>query len=93
MYRAKLQEQLRARSVVNADNECWEWQGQISNSGRGRIMIQDEASGGTRTVSAEDASYIAFFGAIPEGSLVRQQCGNRLCVNPEHLELFVPGKT
>jgi hypothetical protein len=90
MYRAKLQEQLRARSVEHAENGCWEWQGQISNSGRGRLMIHDQAGGGNRTVSAEDASYIAFFGEIPQGSLVRQKCGNRLCVNPEHLELFVP---
>ncbi|MEZ5534488.1 MAG: hypothetical protein R3F02_02580 [Thiolinea sp.] len=89
MYRAKLQEQLRARSTEQADSGCWEWQGQISNSGRGRIMIQDQESGNTRTVSAEDASYIAFLGEIPQGSLVRQSCGNRLCINPEHLELFV----
>jgi hypothetical protein len=39
-----------------------------------------------RTVGADDASYIAFFGEIPPKSLVRQTCGNRLCINPEHLE-------
>lgn len=89
MYRAKLQEQLRARSTENADSGCWEWQGQVSNSGRGRVKILDEVTGNSRTVSAEDASYIAFMGGIPDGSLVRQRCGNRLCINPEHLELFV----
>ncbi|MEZ5478817.1 MAG: HNH endonuclease [Thiolinea sp.] len=90
MYRARLQEQLKARSQSTDHDGCWEWQGQISNSGRGRIMILDQASGKNRTVSAEDASYIAFFGAIPDGHLVRQRCQNCLCINPEHLELFTP---
>lgn len=88
MYRAKLQEQLKTRSQIDAETGCWEWQGQISNTGRGRIMIQDGSR--NRTVSAEDASYIAFLGEIPEGALVRQGCGNRLCINPEHLEVFKP---
>jgi len=88
MYRAKLQEQLRARSTENADSGCWEWQGQISNSGHGRLKIYDEVTDSNRIVSAEDASYIVFLGGIPDGSLVRQRCNNRLCVNPEHLELF-----
>lgn len=87
MYRAKLQQQLKARSQPNPETDCWEWQGQLSNTGRGRTMIQD-GNGATRTVSAEDASYIAFFGDIPNKTLVRQTCGNRLCINPEHLELM-----
>lgn len=87
MYRAKLQRQLQTLSQPSSETGCWEWQGQISNSGRGRTMIQDE-SGTTRAVSAEDASYIAFFGTIPDKALVRQTCGNRLCINPGHLELM-----
>ncbi|HRJ54415.1 MAG TPA: HNH endonuclease [Candidatus Thiothrix moscowensis] len=87
MYRAKLQAQLKSLSTVNPTTQCWEWQGQIANSGRGRTMIQGE-SGTTRTVSAEDASYIAFFGEIPANMLVQQTCGNRLCINPEHLTLM-----
>lgn len=42
MYRAKLQEQLRARSTENADSGCWEWQGQVSNSGRGRLKLKPD---------------------------------------------------
>lgn len=87
MLRATLQTQLKARMIVDTASQCWEWQGQISNSGRGRTMIQGE-SGTTRTVSAEDASYIAFFGEIPANMLVQQTCGNRLCINPEHLTLM-----
>lgn len=86
MYRAKLQAQLKNLSLINRNTGCWEWQGQISNSGRGRITIQDQ--GKPRTVGADDASYIAFIGEIPKNALVRQTCGNRLCINPEHLELL-----
>jgi hypothetical protein len=49
-------------------------------------MIQDD--GIPRTVGADDASYIAFFGEIPPKTLVRQTCGNRLCINPDHLEVM-----
>ena len=87
MYSIKLQTQLQSRISLDPHTQCWEWQGQISNSGRGRIMIQSE-DGTPRTVSAEDASYIAFLGAIPPNTLVRQTCGNRLCINPKHLTLM-----
>ena len=69
------------------DTDCWVWQGQISNSGYGRTMeLQQDRT--TKMVSAQTASYHAFIGAVPEGNLVKQNCGNRLCVNPEHLELL-----
>jgi hypothetical protein len=43
---------------------------------------------GTQMVSAQTASYHAFIGEVPEGHLVKQTCGNRLCINPEHLGLL-----
>jgi hypothetical protein len=86
-YKIRLQQKLKATTRPNSETECWEWLGQISNSGRGRINIKDQ-SRSNRLVSAETASYIAFVGKIPEGKLLKQKCGNRLCVNPEHLILF-----
>ena len=69
---------------------CWIWTGQVSNSGYGRVMeTQDDH--GTKMVSAHTASYHAFIGQVPQGHLVKQSCGNRLCVNPEHLELLSTG--
>ena len=69
------------------DTGCWIWDGQISNSGYGRVMeLQHNRS--TKMVSAQTASYHAFIGTVPEGHLVKQRCGNRLCINPDHLELL-----
>jgi hypothetical protein len=71
---------------TNADSGCWEWIGQISNSGYGRTAVR-AADGGTRLESAHRVSYEVFVGSVPEGMRVRQTCQNRLCINPEHLEL------
>jgi len=76
---------------INKDlnSGCWIWTGQVSNSGYGRIMLRDK-HGMNNLYSAHQASYCAFIGPLDEGLLVRQTCGNRLCVNPDHLETFRP---
>ena len=53
-------------------------------------MKYKDESGEVRMQSANYVSYLAFVGPIPEGNLARTTCGNRLCVNPAHLELFDP---
>lgn len=83
----RLRQQLSASAVRDQDSGCWKWTGQISNSGHGRIMLK-QGDSDNRIVSAEFASYQAFVGPIPDGMTVRQTCGNRLCINPDHLELF-----
>lgn len=81
------QEKLHAMTYQQNDTGCWIWTGQVSNSGYGRIkdILGDKPMA---MVSAQSASYHAFIGPIPEGRLVKQSCGNRLCINPEHLELL-----
>jgi hypothetical protein len=69
------------------DCDCWIWQGQVSNSGYGRVHeLQKDRS--MKMVSAQAASYRAFVDEIPDQQLVKQTCGNRLCINPAHLELI-----
>jgi hypothetical protein len=62
----------------------------VSNSGYGRTMLRGE-DGSTLMESAHRASYAAFIGPIPPDRQVGQTCGNRLCINPDHLELTDPG--
>ena len=69
------------------DSGCWIWQGQISNSGYGRMMVRD-TDNTVKMISAQSASYQQFIAELPDGYLVKQSCGNRLCINPQHLELM-----
>jgi len=84
----RLKQKLEQNSNKQSDSDCWLWTGQISNSGRGRITIKDPQSGSNKMVSAETASYLAHNGELKQGQLVRQRCNNRLCINPEHLEVL-----
>ena len=81
------QQKLHAMTRQPDDSSCWIWQGQISNSGYGRVMeLQPNRT--TKMVSAQTASYHAFIGSVPDGYLVKPKCGQRLCINPDHLELL-----
>ena len=81
------QKQLFEMTTQLNDSGCWVWQGQVSNSGYGRLK-QKQADNTVQMVSAQSASYRAFVDQIPDGCLVKQHCGNRLCINPAHLELI-----
>lgn len=61
---------------VGAAGDCWEWQGPTRGAGYGVF----------RKVSSHRYSYQMHRGKIPEGLLIRHMCGNKLCVNPAHLE-------
>lgn len=78
-------DRLLASIVREPSSGCWLWRGQISNTGYGRMMVRQAC--GNKIESAHRASYAAFVAPIPDGAIVRQRCGNRLCVNPQHLEI------
>lgn len=86
MDMTRTQQRLLVNVSRNSESGCWEWTGQISNSGYGRLKVRDRY-GDLCMQSAQLASYEAFIGALPDGSQVTQLCKNRLCVNPEHLAL------
>ena len=81
----KLQRKIRESSLRNVQGSCWIWNRQISNSGYGRMAVPTQ--GGTLTESAHRISYLAFVGPLKRDDVVLQTCGNRLCVNPDHLVL------
>jgi hypothetical protein len=68
-----IKERFEQGYIVNGD--CWEWQGdtdRIYNNGYDKVYR---------------VSYILYKGKIPTNRSVRRTCGNKKCVNPEHLEL------
>lgn len=66
---------------VNKTQSCWVWVGAKSGSGYGRIRVGDKLH------QAHRISYELFRESIPAGMNLDHLCLNKLCVNPEHLEV------
>ena len=62
-------------------NECWQWEGQTTSTGRGRFLV-DGAS-----VLAARVAYVITYGEIDEGVTVYHSCNNYGCVNAHHLHV------
>lgn len=68
--------QFWAKVDVRSNGVCWFWKGQKVND-YGRF----------RSERAHRFAYEISKGPIPQDLLVRHMCGNKLCVNPIHLEI------
>jgi HNH endonuclease len=74
-------ERFTARYVVQPDG-CWQWTGVTGGStARYGYFTWDG-----RKRPAHRFAYEHFVGPIPPGLEIDHQCGNKLCVNPQHLE-------
>lgn len=68
------------RAVIVGDDGCWHWQRYINKDGYGTIRLNK-----VRWL-AHRLTYTIFVGPIPDGTEIDHLCGNRDCVNPDHLE-------
>ena len=66
------------------DNGCWEWTGQLNDSGYGMIRAGGKYE---RRLRAHRVSFEFNVGSIPDGLQLDHLCRNRACVNPAHLEV------
>lgn len=78
-----LETRLLAKVRVNAETDCWEWQGATNALGYGRIRLPGKNGG---VAFAHRAAYELFVGPIPVGLVMDHLCRNPSCCNPEHLE-------
>ncbi len=63
------------------DSGCWVWQGSTNTNGYGKFRVEG------KTVYTHRFSYTRFKGPIPSGLTIDHLCRNRLCCNPDHLEV------
>lgn len=81
---ATLIQRIERHTVVEGD--CWLWAGSCSSRGHGQITVQ------RRPRSVRRVLYELLVGPIGEGQL-RSTCGERACVNPEHMRRATPHHT
>lgn len=69
-------------NIPESLGECWDWQGKVNKAtGYGHKQL------GGKTLLAHRWVYSIFVGHIPQEMVIDHLCGNRVCVNPKHLDV------
>jgi hypothetical protein len=68
-------------SNVKKTPTCWVWLGKPTTYGYGQFSVR------RKNYRAHRYAWMLLRGAIPDGLVIDHVCRNRLCVNPNHLEL------
>jgi len=81
-YQGTLEE--RFWKNVKKGDECWKWTGTICGVVNKKYgVIRDNY----KQKKAHRVSYELHKGIIPKGKVIRHMCDNKLCVNPDHLQI------
>jgi DNA invertase Pin-like site-specific DNA recombinase len=70
---------IKDSSIVNPKTKCWEWQKATDIHGHAIGHYVDNSC------KAHRIAYLAFVGKVADKQRILKTCGNKLCVNPEHL--------
>ncbi len=72
-------------SDLGYSTPCWIWTMADSGSGRGGGYPRIKLNG--RTCAAHKVSFVNAHGYVPGNKQIDHKCRNRMCVNPDHLEM------
>lgn len=68
-------------AIPEPSTGCWLWDLDVSGDGYGRFNYRSQS------VAAHRLAWSAVNGDIPPGMVVRHDCDQPLCVNPDHLRI------
>lgn len=71
------------KKIDKKENGCWEWQGKLDGNYPITVLCTNYKR---KKYFTHRLSYLLFVGTIPDKYLVKQVCGNQICINPEHLQ-------
>lgn len=72
-------------SKVKKTSDCWIWQAATTLEGYGRFRLPH------KHVLAHRYCFELMGNLIPDGFTIHHHCGNKACVNPDHLEVMTLG--
>ena len=76
----RTKKRLREKIEINPDTDCWEWQGNLTKDGYGRVTIAG------KNCLVHRVMYEIANGPIPANLEIDHLCHNKRCCNPKHLE-------
>src|SRR5687767_5693358 len=79
-----LADYLRNAPSAGPAQACWLWPGRSDRHGYGLVRCQDDE--GWHYAGAHRVAYLVAHRAMATEHVIDHLCGNRLCVNPSHLE-------
>jgi hypothetical protein len=72
--------------TVGGAEDCWPWGGAVDENGFGKFRIYDE-DGKLRRILAHRYVLLEQERITPK-DVTRQTCGNKVCCNPDHIEIL-----
>lgn len=85
---AGTQEWERFWSKVDTAGDCWEWTASRTSNGYGQFRNPRL----NRPVRAHRVAWETLVGPVPDDLVCDHLCRNRLCINPDHIELVTRGE-
>ena len=76
--RVTTESRFKDKFIIDGDN-CWLWGAATDKHGYGRFQYD------RKYIAAHRYAWLIRTGPIKDGMLVLHKCGNKLCVNPDHL--------